>query len=206
MQQIYELEQEILNMKEFGMPSKKFYKPSPKIEKKSRKVLFDLDMNHNNSLAVELFLKNKNNLFKDAIYYRGNKVTYEDMFEKIYTYAKSLKALGISKGTEVPICTSNIPEFVYLFLACNLIGAKVNVVGEWFDKEYLKDILNKTDSPVMFVSDDVYGDIKETVEDSNKRKIIMFSITDSLPKDKTGKRYNPYFEIDSKFHDFNNKI
>ena len=30
MQQIYELEQEILNMKEFGMPSKKFYKPSPK--------------------------------------------------------------------------------------------------------------------------------------------------------------------------------
>ena len=38
MQQIYELEQEILNMKEFGMPSKKFYKPSPKIEKKSRKV------------------------------------------------------------------------------------------------------------------------------------------------------------------------
>ena len=206
MQQIYELEQEILNMKEFGMPSKKFYKPSPKIEKKSRKVLFDLDMNHNNSLAVELFLKNKNNLFKDAIYYRGNKVTYEDMFEKIYTYAKSLKALGISKGTEVPICTSNIPEFVYLFLACNLIGAKVNVVGEWFDKEYLKDILNKTDSPVMFVSDDVYGDIKETVEDSNKRKIIMFSITDSLSKDKTGKRYNPYFEIDSKFHDFNNKI
>lgn len=150
MQQIYELNEQIFNLENFTKPSKRFYPSSPRMGKKSRKALLDLDMNHNNSLAVELFIRNRKNLFKDAIYYRGNKITYEDMFEKAYSYAKSLKALGIQKGTEVPMCVSNIPEFVYLFLACNLIGAKVNVVGEWFDKEYLKDILTKTDSPVMF--------------------------------------------------------
>lgn len=205
MQQIYELNEQIFNLENFTKPSKRFYPSSPRMGKKSRKALLDLDMNHNNSLAVELFIRNRKNLFKDAIYYRGNKITYEDMFEKTYSYAKSLKALGIQKGTEVPMCVSNIPEFVYLFLACNLIGAKVNVVGEWFDKEYLKDILTKTDSPVMFVSDDIYGDIKDVVEKTDKNKVVMFSITDSLPKDKNGNRYNPYLEIDSKFHDFKNK-
>lgn len=206
MQQIYELTEQIFNMDGFGKPSRKLYNLSSKIDKRSKEVLYDLDMNHNNSLAVELFLRNRNKLFKDAIFYRGNKITYEDMFEKTYTYAKSLKALGVTKDSEIPICVSNIPEFVYLFLACNLVGAKVNIVGDWFNKDYLKDILNKTNSPVMFVSDDIYADIKNTVEESNISKLVMFSLTDSLPIDDKGNKYNPYDVIDRKFHEFSNNI
>lgn len=206
MQKIYELNEQIFNMKDFDKPSRRFYTPSSKIDKKSKSVLFDLDTNHNNSLAVELFLRNRNNLFKNALYYRGNKITYEDLFEKVFTYAKSLKALGVTKGSEVPICVSNIPEFVYLFLACNLVGAKVNIVGDWFNKDYLKNILNQTKSPFIFVSDDVYGKIKDTVEESNVSKVIMFSLTDSLPVDSKGNKYNPYELIDRKFHDFSNKV
>ena len=43
--------------------------------------------------------------------------------------AKSLLASGFTKGSEIPICMANCPEFVMLLRAASLIGAKVNVFG-----------------------------------------------------------------------------
>ena len=99
-----------------GLPiiTAKKYISGKKLSKKVELALEDLEQNHNNSWAVEMYNRNKDNLDNIALYYRGNKINYGKLFEESYKYAKALKQMGYNKDNEVPICISNIPEFVYI--------------------------------------------------------------------------------------------
>lgn len=187
-------------------PCMKPYKYSNKLLKKVKKALDDIDTNRNHSWAVEMFDRNINNMDKIAIFYRGNKISYKQMFENAFKYAKSLKQLGFKKNSEIPMCITNTPEFVYLFLATSFIGAKAHVIGDWFNKDYLIDILNKTESKVLFIDDISYDLIKNSIDSSNIEKIVCFSLTNSFITDKNGNKFNPYEEIDSKFHNIKNNV
>lgn len=176
-----------------------------KISKKAKKILQEIDEQYNKSFAINTVERNMKNLNRRAIYYRGNIITYEELFENMYRYAKSLKAMGYKKGDEIPVCMSNIPEFVYLYLAINLIGCKINSVPEWIDKNYMKMIVEKSYSKTMFISDDLYDEIKDKLENINFNNLVVVSLTDSLPKE-MGKSVDPYEEIDEKFYKFTNKV
>lgn len=173
---------------------KRHYVTDIKISDRAKMVIADMDAFHNHSFAVEIYLRNKDNLDKTALLYRGNKITYGEVFDKVYAYAKSLKAMGYEAGSEVPVCATNMPEFVYLFLATNLIGAKLNSFGEWFDKDYTKFILDHSKSNTVFISDDVYHMVKDKIDESSVNNIVVLSLADGL------KNGNPYEEIDDKFH------
>ncbi len=168
------------------------------VPRKVAAALDDIELNRNHSLAVELFERNKEHMEKPALLYRGNEISYKEMFEKAFTYAKSLKEMGYNKGDEIPMCITNTPEFVYLFLATSFIGATANIVGEWFDKDYLKEILNNTKSKNIFIDDISYSAIKDSINESEIENVVCFSLTDSL-KDKNGKKVNPHSIIDDMF-------
>ena len=171
------------------------------LSSKIKKVISDIECNRNHSWAVEMFERNKNNLEKIALKYRGNKITYKDMFMKSYQYAKSLKQIGYKKGDKIPICITNMPEFIYMFIATSFIGAEVNVVSDWFAEDYLTDIFNNTKSKIIFIDDISYSSLKKSIEKSNIENIVCFSITDSL---KNG--VNPSQNIDNLFHEFKNNV
>lgn len=199
---LQEIKKEKLNEK----ASKKVYNYSNNIIKKAQDALDDIDLNRNHSLAIEIYNRNKDNLNNIALKYRGIKITYKDMFEKSFIYAKALRRLGFKKGSEIPMCITNIPEFIYLFLATSFIGAQANIVGSWFDKEYLTTILNNTNSKVMFIDDISYDLIKDSIKNSNIEELVCFSLTDSFKTDKEGQKINYYDEIDSKFHPIVNNV
>ena len=157
MDYINELELQVNNILENGNKSKNKYQDVDvlNIPEKAKNILKDLDENHNYSFAMNAYLRNKKNFSRNAIFYRGNKIDYRTLFNHVFSYAKSLKELGYKKGDEVPLCVSNTPEFVYLYLAINLIGGVVNSFGEWFDSDYLKMIIEKSKSDYVFISDDV---------------------------------------------------
>ena len=171
-----------------------------KLSKRAQRGLNDVENNHNWCWTRDLYEKNKNNLDAVAIFYRGSKITYREIFEKAEQYAAAFINQGIKKGMEVPMCMSNCPEFLYTIMGLNLIGAKMNCFGE-FDKDYLTEIINECDSNLIVCTDDKYGYIKDSINDSNTKKIIMVSLTDSL---KNGK--DPYIEIDQDFYDFKNRV
>ncbi len=60
---------------------------------------------------------------KEAMFFEGKKITYEQLNENVNKVANGLKELGISKGDRVAIMLPNIPEFVYSFYAIQKIGA-----------------------------------------------------------------------------------
>ena len=158
---------------------------------KAKIVLNDIEINHNHSWYQEIYERNKNNMEDIAILYKGNKITYRKLFDNIESYAKSLKQMGISKDSEIPVCISNCPEVVYLMGAASLIGAKLNLFGSKYPSDYITEIINGCNCNIIFIEDNYYEQIKSSINNSNIKKIILISLADSL---KNG--VNPYLEFE----------
>ena len=119
----------------------KFHIDINELSARAQKGLNDVEENHNTCWVRDLYNKNRNNLDKTAIFYRGTKITYRTLFENAIRYAKVFEQKGIKKGSEVPMCMSNCPEFLYSIMGLNLLGAKMNCFGT-FDNDYLKEIIS----------------------------------------------------------------
>ena len=172
-------------------------------EKYSKKIqtgLTDVEVNHNRSWVVDLFEKNKNNLYAVALFYRGKKITYRELFKQVELFASALEKKGVKKGSEVPMCMSSCPEFIYTIMAINLLGAKINCFGS-FDPNYVTEIIDGCDCDFIICTDDQYEKIKQSIENSKINNIIMYSLTDSLINGE-----DPYIEIDKNYYDFKNRV
>ena len=176
------------------------------IDKKSLEVLKDIEKNHNTAWSVFMYERNKKSkaLDKTAILYRGNKITYRETYIKAYEYAKSLKKLGFKKGDKLMICISDIPEYIYIDIACNFIGVEAHFIGSYFEHVYISSIINNNKYKGVFASEDNYKEISPVIENSNIKNVILVSLEDSLMK-KDGKPYNPYQEVEYR-HDYKSKI
>lgn len=189
------------DLKKGEYPYKDDYKP------KIKNILDDMDKNHNNSWSVEFFRNARcGNLDCNAVFYRGTYISYKELYERAYEFARSLKAMGYKKGDEIPVCVGNIPEFLYVYIAINLIGCKINSFGDWFDPEYTKFILNNSKSKFVFISDDVKDMLKDKIESSDVENVVVFSLTDSLNKDSNNRVIDPYAKFDSKVYDMHSYV
>jgi len=163
--------------------------------------LSDVENNHNNSWYRELYNRNKGRLEAVALSYRGTKITYKEMFERMEEYAKTLKKMGCGKGTEVPICLSNTPELIYIMGAVSMIGGKVNIFSDHFPNDYVTEIINGCNSPVIFVEDNSYLKIKDGIESSRCSDVVCISLRDSLKDD-----VDPFESYDSKTGRFDSHV
>lgn len=184
-------------------------KPSKRIVKTKKglraiKALIKLEQDENESWYTFLYKRNLNNLDDLALFYRGTKISFREMFSKADEVAKSMAKLGLIPGDEVGVCISNSPELVYIILAANKLGLKVNLFGSNYDKELLSQIVSSVDKKVLFVSDDNYEQIADVVKDRFDR-LVLTSLTDSLPSDpRKCDEYEP--TLDSYYHFENRAI
>lgn len=171
-----------------------------KKRKQAQKVLLDLKKNHNWSWIKEINERNKNNLNDVALFYRGTEITYNELLNvKRVEFAKSLKAFNVTKESEVPLCMSNCPEFIYVLSAISTLGAKFNSFGSGFDKQYIKEIIDGCDSEILIITDDLFEDLKTVIP--KDKKVVLISLSDSLENG-----VDPYNDIDSKFKSLENKV
>ena len=84
-----------------GLPSKE--RRHIKSEKKVSLAIKDLYDNHNHSWYEELLLRNKDNMDKTALFYRGNEISYQKMFNEADKLISALSNFGLKKGDEVPM-------------------------------------------------------------------------------------------------------
>lgn len=202
MEELMQLEEEIKSLDK----EPNSYQYNSNIDKKSKEVLNDIEKNHNTAWSLYMYERNKKSkaLNKISILYRGKKITYKEMYIKAFEYAKALKKLNFNKDDELPICISNIPEYIYINLACNMVGVKAHFMGSYFEKDYLLSIINNSNSNTIFLSEDNYKKISSVIEQSNVNNIVLVSLSDSLMK-KGGKPYNPFQEIEQQ-HNFASNI
>lgn len=177
-----------------------FVQMQTKTRRKATEALADLEISHNTSWTRDVYNKNQNNLDHIALFYRGNNITYRQLFDNALRYAKAFEARGIKNGDEIPMCMSNCPEFIYAIMGANLLGAKINSFG-LFDEDYVTEILDDCSVDFVICTDDRYPDIMTSIVNSNKKDIVMVSLADSLPNGR-----NPYIELDYEFYDFRNRV
>lgn len=190
-------------------------KPSSRIirtksGKRALAALMIIEKEHNHSWYHELKKIAENNGDKLALFYRGTKIAFQEMFDNADKIAKSLVQLGVEKGDEIPACLSNTPEMVYILLAANKIGVKINAFGSHFNKEYIKMILNNCSNKLFLGTDNMYDDIEDIVRDKKYNTKVLISIADSLPKhpeltDEYEKDLDQYYHYENRVGEFKNR-
>ncbi len=92
---------------------------------------------------------------KPAIIWQGDNdadmavLTYQELFDKVCTFANVLKSRGIGKGDRVCIYMPMIPELVIAMLACARIGAIHSVVFGGFSSEALIHRINDSSCKLL---------------------------------------------------------
>ncbi len=105
-----------------------------------------------------------------AMVYRGNAVTYEEMYDKIDRFAAALSNLGVKKGDRVALMMPNCPEYVYAYYACMKIGAVEVQVDPLSKPDELELLIGDCEPQAIIVADLVINSVvavKEKVAINN---------------------------------------
>ena len=113
---------------------------------------------------------------RTAIIWEGEKgdtrrITYEELHQKVCSFAAALRSLGVKQGDRVAIYMGMVPEVVVGMLACARIGAPHTVVFGGFAADSLRDRINDCKAKVVLTQDGSWrrGSIvklKETVDEA----------------------------------------
>lgn len=116
-----------------------------------------------------------------ALNYFDNKISYRDLMNNIDIASRALREFGIKKGDIVTICLPNMPEAIYIFYACNKIGAVCDIIHPLSSKEQMKFYLNESKSRFLFLVDFNYEKFKEIKDNTLVYKTILVSPRESMP-------------------------
>lgn len=164
------------------------------------KVRESIIKEHNHSWYEDIYLRNKDNKKKIAMFFRGTEITYQEFFDMVIMYARSLKQYGVNKGDEFVACLKQTPDYPVLVAAASLIGAVINLISADFNLDYISQIINCANSKIVFVDDWDFANIAASLHNCTQDKIIV-----TLPVCKWDRHNNPYSEITDRFYRFNEK-
>lgn len=104
------------------------------------------------TLSVGEYLKqNRSKENIAAISYYGNDITWDELAVFVDKTAKALSAVGFKEGDQIPVFLRSVPEFIYIFLAAEKIGASIlcrdNSVKE------NADAIKKSGASIIFAHD-----------------------------------------------------
>lgn len=110
----------------------------------------------------------------------GYTCTYRELYERIRECAKSLKTLGIEKGDRVTICMPNTPSAVIMFYAINMVGGIASMVHPLSAENEIEEYLNNSESKILFVLDLCYSKVRNIIDTTKVKKVIITSVSDDL--------------------------
>ena len=113
--------------------------------------------------------------------YFGNRLSYNEFFYNINVAAKALREYGVKQGDIVTICCPNMPEALYVFYACNKIGAVADMVHPLSSPEQLRSYLDNSKSRILILVDFDYDKFKEVIEETLVYKTVLVSPKESMP-------------------------
>jgi long-chain acyl-CoA synthetase len=116
-----------------------------------------------------------------ALVYQGNKVTYEEMYDKIDRFAAALSDLGIQKSDRVALMMPNCPEYVYAYYACMKIGAVEVQVDPLSKSDELELVIRDCEPQAIIVADLVVDSIIAIKNKVAINNLIIVKFSDDHP-------------------------
>ena len=115
-----------------------------------------------------------------AYEYYGKEVTFRDFYEEIRTVAACLKQQGVKVGDKVTICMPNTPSAIIMFYAINMVGAVAAMVHPLSAQNEIEIYLNESESEFLFVLDLVYEKVRNIIDNTKVKKVVIGSVGDNL--------------------------
>ena len=104
----------------------------------------------------------KDNWLLDALTdYKGATLQYHDVARKIEKLHIMMEAAGIQKGDRIAVCGRNSAHWAVAFLATLTYGAVIVPILHEFNDEQIHNIVNHSDSKLLFVGDYIVNVIDE---------------------------------------------
>ena len=104
----------------------------------------------------------KENWLLDALTdYKGTTLQYHDVARKIEKLHIMMEAAGIQKGDRIAVCGRNSAHWAVAFLATLTYGAVIVPILHEFNAEQIHNIVNHSESRLLFVGDYVVNVIDE---------------------------------------------
>ena len=104
----------------------------------------------------------KDNWLLDALTdYKGATLQYHDVARKIEKLHIMMEAAGIKKGDRIAVCGRNSAHWAVAFLATLTYGAVIVPILHEFNDEQIHNIVNHSDSRLLFVGDYIVNVIDE---------------------------------------------
>jgi len=104
----------------------------------------------------------KDNWLLDALTdYKGATLQYHDVARKIEKLHIMMEAAGIQKGDRIAVCGRNSAHWAVAFLATLTYGAVIVPILHEFNDEQIHNIVNHSDSRLLFVGDYIVNVIDE---------------------------------------------
>lgn len=123
-----------------------------------------------------------NDLSYFALNYFENRITYDELLKNIDVCANALREYGVRKGDIITICMPNMPEAIYIFYACNKIGAVADIIHPLSSPEQIKFYLNESKSSYLFLVDFNYEKVSDIIDKTVVHKVILASPGLSMPR------------------------
>lgn len=159
-----------LSLKSSDRPWIKFYKPG-----------VAANLNYSDTSMVGYLLETVARFPEHIAYeYYGNTVSFRDFYRQIKETAKSLKAQGVKEGDIVSICMPNTPSAIMMFYAVNMVGAIASMVHPLSAENEIQDYLNESNSSLLFVLDLVYDKVRNIIDETGVKKVVIGSVSDNL--------------------------
>ena len=156
--------------------------PNNRVNTKIKRVLSDIENDHNHSWYQEMCIRSEKFSDYPALFYRGSKFSFSEMMESSRKLASAMFNLGVRPGSEIGVCMCNVPELAYVMLAINYLSAKMNSFSVEFNKEYVRTIISGCDKKLLIATDSEFLKIKDIVKDSEIEKVIIISKGRSIPE------------------------
>ena len=104
----------------------------------------------------------KDNWLLDALTdYKGATLQYHDVARKIEKLHIMMEAAGIQKGDRIAVCGRNSAHWAVAFLATLTYGAVIVPILHEFNDEQIHNIVNHSESKLLFVGDYIVNVIDE---------------------------------------------
>ncbi len=104
----------------------------------------------------------KDNWLLDALTdYKGATLQYHDVARKIEKLHIMMEAAGIEKGDRIAVCGRNSAHWAVAFMATLTYGAVIVPILHEFNGEQIHNIVNHSESRLLFVGDFVVNQINE---------------------------------------------
>ncbi len=129
-----------------------------------------------NKLTLPELLANSCSKFKNHLslnFVQSGKRTYQDFYNEVVSISNYLISSGIKKGDKIAILSANMPNWGITQFAIAQIGAIAVPVLPGFSTLEIKNILEHSESKIIFVSKLLYKLVAGIQTDFLEQKILM---------------------------------